>query len=56
MHDDMMLAGVRAVMPGTKIVLYSKGKDGPRTELELQVGETVVFRGDCFHCGAGPVI
>ena len=50
--DDMMLAGVRAIMPGTKIVLYPKGKDGPRTELELQVGETVVFRGDCFHCGA----
>ena len=47
-------------MPGTLALqalgLYStqKAKEGcVYKELELQVGETVVlFRGDCFHCGA----
>ena len=50
--DDVLLAGVCAVMPGTKLVLYPRGKDGPRIELDLDVGDILVFRGDCYHCGA----
>ena len=50
--DDVLLAGICAVMPGTKIIIYPKGKDGPRVPLDLEMGEYVIFRGDCWHCGA----
>ena len=50
--DHVLLSGVRAVMPGTKLWLLPKGKDGPAVEIKLEVGDTVVFRGNCWHYGA----
>lgn len=51
-REGMMLSGVIAIMPGSKLVLYPDGPDGRRVDLELDVGDILVFRGDCSHHGA----
>ena len=50
--DTLLLSGVQAIMPGTKLILFPEGKGGRRVDLVLEVGDIVVFRGDCWHAGA----
>ena len=50
--DTRLLSGVQAIMPGTKLILFPEGKGGRRVDLVLEVGDIVVFRGDCWHAGA----
>ena len=40
------------IMPDTKLILFPEGKGGRRVDLVLEVGDIVVFRGDCWHAGA----
>ena len=46
------LSGIVAVEEETKLFIYS-GRGGVRVAtIEMNVGDIVVFRGDCWHAGA----
>ena len=51
-HKHVQLSGVHALQEDTMIIMYPEGKHGPRKEILLAAGGTIIFRGDCWHCGA----
>jgi hypothetical protein len=51
---NVPLSVLIAIMPGTKVWICPGSRRGKLTEwvqVELQVGEALVFRGDCMHAG-----
>ena len=49
---NVRLSGILAIEEGSKLFIYD-GKDGQRVDtVNLNVGDIVIFRGDCWHAGA----
>ena len=49
---NVRLSGILAIEEGSKLFIYDK-KDGQRVDtVNLNVGDIVIFRGDCWHAGA----
>ena len=49
---NVLVSGILAIEPGTKLVIYPDGPSAPPKTLELAVGDLLLFRGDFWHAGA----
>ena len=52
-EDDAMLSGILAIEEGTELLFFPDGPQGAPLRVDLAPGEMLLFRGDCWHAGAG---
>ena len=52
-NDDALLSGLLALEPGTELLFYPDGPSKPALTMRLEPGDVLLFRGDCWHAGAG---
>ena len=51
-EDNVLLSGILALEPGTRLISYPDGPHAPSKPIDLAVGDLLVFRGDFWHAGA----
>eukprot|EP00964_Phaeocystis_antarctica_P009430 scaffold5110_cov59-Phaeocystis_antarctica.AAC.1 len=50
-----LCSGILALEAGTSLLLYPSGPKGAALPVLLDAGDLLLFRGDCWHAGAGYV-
>ena len=51
-HDDnVLLSGILGLEEGTELILFPP--TGPAKRVPIAPGDVLLFRGDCWHAGAG---
>ena len=48
-----LCSGILALEAGTSLLLYPSGPKGAALSVLLDAGDLLLFRGDCWHAGAG---
>mmetsp|Transcript_8521 Transcript_8521/g.20134 ORF Transcript_8521/g.20134 Transcript_8521/m.20134 type:complete len:425 (+) Transcript_8521:105-1379(+) len=48
-----LCSGILALEAGTSLLLYPSGPEGTALPVLLDAGDLLLFRGDCWHAGAG---
>ena len=48
-----LCSGILALEAGTSLLLYPSGPEGAALPVLLDAGDLLLFRGDCWHAGAG---
>ena len=52
-EGSAMCSGVLALKAGTKLLICPDGALGAPKEVPIDAGDLILFRGDCWHTGAG---
>ena len=52
-EDSALCSGILALEAGTSLLLYPSGPEGAALPVLLDAGDLLLFRGDCWHAGAG---
>ena len=52
-EDSALCSGILALEAGTSLLLYPSGPEGEVLPVLLDAGDLLLFRGDCWHAGAG---
>ena len=52
-QDDALLGGVLSLEPGTELLFFPNGPSHAPVRVQLAPGDLLLFRGDCWHAGAG---
>ena len=51
--DSAWVRRLLALEPGTELLFYPDGPSKPALTMRLEPGDVLLFRGDCWHAGAG---